>query len=26
MFNQGHFALQDHGEEVWYKDIMLKKL
>ena len=26
MFTEGHFALQDHGEEVWYKDIMLKKL
>jgi len=26
MFTTGHFALQDHGEEVWYKDIKIKKL
>jgi hypothetical protein len=26
MFTTGHIALQDHGEEVWYKDIMIKKL
>ncbi len=25
-FTSGHIALQDHGEEVWYKDIMIKKL
>lgn len=25
-FTSGHFALQDHGEEVWYKDVMIKKL
>lgn len=23
---KGHFALQDHGNEVWYKNIMIKKL
>jgi hypothetical protein len=26
MFTTGHFALQDHGEEVWYKDIKIRKL
>jgi len=26
MFTSGHFALQDHGEEVWYKDIKIKRL
>lgn len=26
MFKSGHFALQDHGEEVWYKDIKVKRL
>jgi len=25
-FTSGHIALQDHGDEVWYKNIMLKKL
>ncbi len=25
-FTTGHIALQDHGDEVWYKNIMLKKL
>ena len=25
-FKQGHIALQDHGNEVWYKNIMIKKL
>jgi len=25
-FTSGHFALQDHGEEVWYKDIKIRKL
>lgn len=23
---KGHFALQDHGNEVWFKNIMIKKL
>lgn len=23
---KGHFALQDHGNEVWYKDIQIKQL
>lgn len=25
-FKKGHIALQDHGDEVWYKNIMLRKL
>lgn len=25
-FKNGHIALQDHGNEVWYKNIMIKKL
>jgi len=25
-FKQGHIALQDHGNDVWYKNIMIKKL
>jgi hypothetical protein len=25
-FQKGHFALQDHGYRVWFKDIMIKKL
>lgn len=25
-FKSGHIALQDHGNEVWYKNIMIKKL
>ena len=25
-FQSGHFALQDHGEEVWYRNIRIKKL
>ena len=25
-FKSGHIALQDHGHEVWYKNIMIKKL
>ncbi|HVX52310.1 MAG TPA: DUF1080 domain-containing protein [Chitinophagaceae bacterium] len=26
VFKSGHFALQDHGGEVWYKDIKVKRL
>ncbi len=25
-FKSGHIALQDHGNDVWFKDIMIKKL
>jgi hypothetical protein len=25
-FKSGHIALQDHGNDVWYKNIMIKKL
>jgi hypothetical protein len=25
-FSTGHFALQDHGEEVWYRNIKVKKI
>ena len=25
-FRSGHIALQDHGDEVWYKDIRIRKL
>lgn len=25
-FTKGHIALQDHGNDVWYKNIMIKKL
>jgi len=25
-FKKGHFALQDHGNDVWYRNIMIKKL
>lgn len=25
LFESGHIALQDHGEEVWYRDIQVKK-
>jgi Domain of Unknown Function (DUF1080) len=25
-FKKGHIALQDHGNDVWYKNIMIKKL
>lgn len=25
-FKKGHIALQDHGNEVWYKNIVIKKL
>jgi hypothetical protein len=25
-FKDGHIALQDHGFNVWYKNVMIKKL
>jgi hypothetical protein len=25
-FKTGHIALQDHGNDVWYRNIMVKKL
>ncbi|HMH22154.1 MAG TPA: DUF1080 domain-containing protein [Puia sp.] len=25
-FRQGHIALQDHGDEIWFKDIRIRKL
>jgi len=25
-FKKGHIVLQDHGNEVWYKNVMIKKL
>ena len=26
VFRSGHLALQDHGEEVWYRNIRIKKI